>query len=127
MPERQTILLVDDEEDIVQLATKRLEAAGFAVTALLSGALVLETARREQPDVILLDVKLPDLSGLDLFRQLRADPDTVMIPIIFFSASAEDEPFCRETLQADGFIKKPYDPDELIRLIQRTLANRPGS
>lgn len=111
------ILIIDDEEDIAKLAAKRLTHAGYEVKCYPRGEGACEEASRVKPDLILLDIRLPDISGLEVFDFLTCHSVNKNIPIVFFSANAGLKEECLKKKQARGFIKKPYDPESLIELV----------
>lgn len=121
---RVKILIIDDEIDLVQLTGKRLRAAGYDVEFHHDGRGALDVIKRTQPDLILLDIKLPNISGIDIFRELRRQPLLKSIPVLFFSASTRVDDVCIEDLGAEGFIKKPYKSRAFFEEINRALANR---
>lgn len=118
------ILIIDDEEDLAKLTAKRLKSEGYEVFMHFDGAGAVEAVQDIKPDLILLDIKLPHVTGLDIFEKLRADSNLKNIPIIFFSASSSDEKLCHEEFKGTGFIKKPYDHIKLLASIRQSLTNR---
>ncbi len=116
------ILLVEDDENITELVRYNLENAGFIVTCVADGEEGLYHATEESPDIILLDWMLPNLSGLEICRQLRRNSATQNVPIIMLTARA-DEPDRIRGLEtgADDYIVKPFSPKELIVRIQAVL------
>jgi len=116
------VLLVEDDENITELVRYNLETAGFAIDSVADGEEGLLKAQEEAPDIILLDWMLPNLSGLEICRQLRRKPSTQNIPIIMLTARA-DEPDRIRGLEtgADDYIVKPFSPKELIVRIQAVL------
>jgi CheY-like chemotaxis protein len=111
MGERR-VLLVDDEDDIRFVARASLERlAGWDVLAASSGAEGIEIARAEQPDAIVLDVMMPGMDGPATLGELRADPATAAIPVVFLTAKIQAEERRRlEELGAAGVVAKPFDP-----------------
>jgi DNA-binding response OmpR family regulator len=106
------ILVVDDEPKIVQLAQDYLTHAGFDVSAAFDGRSALATAHAEKPDLIVLDLGLPDLDGLDVTRALRKETN---VPIIMLTARAEEtDKLVGLELGADDYITKPFSPKELV-------------
>src|SRR5438094_1650588 len=106
------ILVVDDEPKIVQLARDYLEHAGFSVVGALTGREALAVARVEKPDLIVLDLGLPELDGLDVTRTLRRDSN---VPIIMLTARAEEtDKLIGLELGADDYLTKPFSPKELV-------------
>ena len=119
------LLIVDDEPDIrtiAGLAAKR--SAGWEVIGAGSGAEGLELARSERPDVILLDVMMPQMSGIELIERLRALPETAGIPVIFLTARVQQDETERYLgLGAAGVIAKPFDVLGLTAEIERIIAS----
>ncbi len=112
----KTILVVDDEPKIVKVVRDYLERAGFAVHAASDGASALDLARTEKPDLIVLDLGLPKLDGLDVTRQLRK---TSRAPIIMLTArSEESDKLIGLELGADDYITKPFSPKELVARVR---------
>lgn len=116
------ILLVEDDENITELVRYNLERAGFIIKCVADGEEGLYHATEDTPDVILLDWMLPNLSGLEICRQLRRNSSTQNVPIIMLTARA-DEPDRIRGLEtgADDYIVKPFSPKELIVRIQAVL------
>ncbi len=121
-PAPKTILLVDDEEDIVKVVGGRLSQWGYQAVVAANGQEALEAVRRQPPDLILLDLKMPVLSGRDACHQLKADPKFAGIPVILMTSSAgvamEEE---QRAIRADGFVLKPFEPAELLATIQKWI------
>jgi CheY-like chemotaxis protein len=116
------VLLVEDEPDQVEMYRLGLEAAGLRVIAATSGAEGIQRAHREQPDAIVLDVRLPDMSGWDVCVALKREPATEPIPIIILTAAAQ--PALEEQAEASGCaasLLKPCFPDELARRIRAVV------
>ena len=117
------VLVVDDDDSIREVATLALElVGGWRVSSAGSGALALVTARREQPDVILLDVMMPGMDGLATLAALRKDPATAATPVVLMTAKAAtgDEPEW-QGLDVIGVIAKPFDPMLLALRIRGLL------
>ena len=121
------ILMIDDEPDVSYLVARRIRSWGDEVVCLPRWEGALEAIRKENPKLILLDIRLPDAIGTDVYRTIREDQTLPRIPIVFFSAHDSEEKHCVEELGADGFIRKPYDPQELKRLIEALVPNEPSS
>jgi DNA-binding response OmpR family regulator len=116
------ILVVDDEPDAVELIEFNLRADGFDVSSAADGAEALKKARALLPDLIVLDVMLPELDGLEVCKLLRRDPNTAAIPIIMLTArAAELDRVLGLELGADDYITKPFSPRELILRIKKQL------
>jgi two-component system phosphate regulon response regulator PhoB len=116
------VLLIEDDENITELVRYNIERAGYDFDCVADGEEGLYKASEEQPDVILLDWMLPNVSGLEICRQLRRKPETANVPIIMLTARA-DEPDRIRGLEtgADDYIVKPFSPKELIVRIQAVL------
>src|SRR5512143_300658 len=115
----KTILVVDDELKIVQLARDYLEHAGFAVLTAFDGPAALHVARSSKPDLIVLDLGLPQIDGLDVTRSLRKDSD---VPIIMLTArSDESDKLIGLELGADDYLTKPFSPKELVARVRTVL------
>jgi len=126
----KTILVVDDEPKIVQLVRDYLERAGFAVLSAQDGKTALSLARTEKPDLLILDLGLPGLDGLDVTRELRKSSNA---PIIMLTARSEEtDKLVGLELGADDYITKPFSPKELVarvRVVFRRMEvySQPGS
>jgi two-component system, OmpR family, alkaline phosphatase synthesis response regulator PhoP len=115
----KTILVVDDEPKIVQLARDYLEHAGMRVVTANDGKFALSVARAEKPDLIVLDLGLPELDGLDVTRTLRKDS---AMPIIMLTARGEEsDKLIGLELGADDYIVKPFSPKELVARVRAVL------
>jgi two-component system, OmpR family, alkaline phosphatase synthesis response regulator PhoP len=113
------ILVVDDEPKITQLARDYLEHAGYAVVTVRDGKAALAAARAEQPDLVVLDLGLPELDGLDVTRTLRQDS---RLPIIMLTARGEEsDKLVGLELGADDYIVKPFSPKELVARVRAVL------
>jgi len=117
----KSVLVVDDEKKIVQVARDYLEHAGFSVLAAYDGKSALASARSARPDLIVLDLGLPDVDGLDVTRRLRQDSS---VPIIMLTARGEEtDKLVGLELGADDYITKPFSPKELVARV-RTILRR---
>ena len=120
-----TILLVDDEPTIRILVRAALEDTGYPLLEAADGITALELARSEHPDLILLDVALPRLSGLEVCRQLKDDPATADTPIFLLTGFVQQtDRQAAMDAGAEDFIAKPFSPAALVELVQDTLRNR---
>ncbi|MCP5152623.1 MAG: response regulator [Ectothiorhodospiraceae bacterium] len=119
------VLLAEDEPNIVESLTFLLERAGFVVESEMSGRAALEAAIAEPPDVMILDVMLPELDGLEILRRMRADPRSADTPVLMLTAKGQRED--RETALgsgADMFITKPFSNAEVIAAVERLAGGR---
>ncbi len=122
MSEKKKILIVDDERDIVKALTIRLQRAGYEVVTAFDGAQGIFMAHKEDPDLIILDIRMPAGNGFSVAEKLKDSPDTFMIPVIFLTGSPEKDSEERaRALGARFYVKKPYDPEELLDAIDRAL------
>lgn len=123
MKPKAHILVVDDEEDIQELVRYNLEREGYRVTCAGSGEKAVEIAGRDAVDMIVLDLMLPGIDGLEVTRTLKAKPATAAIPILMLSAKGEEADIVTGLeLGADDYVPKPFSPRELlarIRAVQR--------
>ena len=116
------ILVIDDEKDLIELVRYNLEKEGFLVKDARDGESGLSAAIKELPNLILVDLMLPGVDGLDVCRVLRSDKRTAAIPIIMLTAkSAESDRVLGLELGADDYITKPFSPRELIARIKAVL------
>jgi two-component system, OmpR family, alkaline phosphatase synthesis response regulator PhoP len=115
------ILLVDDENDFIELLRYKLAGQGYDFIVANDGVQALSQARQFKPDLILLDILLPDLDGLSVCEILRRQPATKAIPIIFMSALTSDVTKRTVAMQAEDFFTKPLDLPRLARRIADLL------
>ena len=124
------ILIVDDEKNIVEAIRYNLERAGFRTLAAADGARALELARRELPDLITLDVMLPEHDGWEVYRLLRQDPRTRRIPVVMLTVKGDEaDKIVGLELGADDYMTKPFSPKELVARVKAVLrrAKEPAS
>lgn len=119
---KERILVVDDEEDILELIRYNLDKEGFDVICAENGEKCLELAAAHSPDLIVLDLMLPGIDGLDVCKKLKNDPETQMLPIIMLTAkSTESDIVVGLELGADDYVIKPFSPRILIARIKSVL------
>lgn len=115
-----TILIAEDEPNVVELVRVTLEDDRVRVVAAPDGASALELAARLQPGLVLLDVGLPDVSGLEVCRRLRLDPATAGTPIVMLTAAAQQEDVARGLAAgATVYLTKPFSPVRLLSLVEQ--------
>src|SRR5215212_8605534 len=123
----RTILVVDDEPGIVTIARDYLDRAGFRVITAGNGIDALRLARTERPSLLVLDLMLPGMDGLDVARALRGDPASRMLPIIMLTARVEEtDRLIGLELGADDYITKPFSPRELVARVRAVLRRTAG-
>jgi phosphate regulon transcriptional regulator PhoB len=116
------VLIVEDEADIRQLVDFHLSRNGFRCRSVASGAHALEEVRRTLPDLVLLDLMLPAMDGLEVCRRLRSDPRTAGVPIIILTARADEvDRVVGLELGADDYVSKPFSPKELVARVRAVL------
>ena len=119
------ILVADDDMDIRDLVAFKLEQAGFDVTAVDNGLAALTAARLEPPALVVLDVMMPGMSGIDVCRELRNDRSTSGLPIILLTARAQEgDVEVGFGAGADDYIVKPFSPRELVTRVEAVLARQ---
>ncbi|MGO8766621.1 MAG: response regulator transcription factor [Limisphaerales bacterium] len=120
---KQKILVVDDEPEAVELVEFNLKQAGYAVSTANDGAEALKKARSQSPDMILLDVMLPEMDGFEICKTLRLEAGTARTPILMLTAkAAEIDRVLGLELGADDYLTKPFSPRELLLRIKKILA-----
>ena len=120
---KQRILVVDDEPEAVELVEFNLKQAGYAVTTAMDGAEALKKARAQTPDLIVLDVMLPEMDGFEICKSLRLDAATAKVPIIMLTAkAAEIDRVLGLELGADDYLTTPFSPRELMLRVKKILA-----
>lgn len=117
---KKKILVVDDEEYLVQLLKSRLMVNRFEVVTALSGREGLEKLRSEKPDLVVLDVLMPELNGVEFVQKVRRDPALRNVPVIVISAQPDTKSQF-DLKEISAFVSKPFQPDEFIAQIKRAL------
>lgn len=120
---RQTVLLVDDNQTHQYSLGRHLEESGFVVLQAHSGSEALQAVASQRPDVILLDINLPDMSGFDVCEALKKDPQTEKVPIIFHSATHDTQSARARAMDlgAASFLSYPISIEHLMRVLQGTF------
>lgn len=113
---------MDDEKDITALVAYHLEREGFRVLQAYDGLQALDLVKRERPNLLILDLMLPVMSGLDVCRRLRKEPDTARLPILMLTAKAEEtDKVLGLELGADDYLTKPFGPRELVARVKALI------
>ncbi len=120
------ILLVDDEPDFLIVMEKLLKKHGYKVSEAINGEGALKKAREERPDLVLLDVMMPDINGWEVCKNLKSSPETKDLPIIMLTVMAEDESLKKsfEYAGADWHVTKPFDIDLLFSILDMAVKKR---
>ena len=122
------MLVVDDEPDLLELVRVNLCQAGFEVDVAEAGQQALDQLRQTPPDLLVLDLMLPDLSGTEVCRQVRNDPELAGLPIIMLTAKADEvDRVVGLELGADDYVTKPFSPRELTLRVRAVLRRRTPS
>ena len=116
------ILIVEDEKDILQLVKLYLEKEGFRTVSAMNGMEGLRQVKAEQPDLIILDLMLPEMDGLEVCKRIRLNQDTALLPILMLTAKAEEsDTVIGLELGADDYVTKPFSPKALVARVKALL------
>jgi len=123
---RERILVVEDEKDVREMIRLNLKAAGFDVVEAGNGAEALALAKNDPPKVIILDLMMPEMSGIEVCRALRRNPSTSRIPILMLTAkSTEEDKVVGFEVGADDYVTKPFSPRELVLRVRAVARRQP--
>ena len=121
----QRILVVDDDKSIIEIVQAYLEQAGFSVLTAYNGASAMHTLHHEKPDLLILDLMLPDRDGWDITSSIRHDKRLATIPIIMLTARVDDsDKIVGLELGADDYVTKPFNPREIVARVRALLRRR---
>jgi len=122
------ILCVEDEPQMIDLIRLILETRGYQVMAAQGGPEGLEMMRSERPDLVLLDIMMPDMDGGDVRHHMKQDPELSQIPVIVVTAKAApiDKVLWMNVAQVDDYVTKPFGMEDLLTSVERVLARRTG-
>lgn len=121
-PARKTVLVADDEPDVLNLVAMNLQRAGFDVLKAADGEQALRLARDEEPSLVILDLMMPALSGLEVAKLLKQSPATARIPVLMLTAKSDEvDRIVGFELGADDYVTKPFSPRELVLRVQSVL------
>ncbi|MBI1882174.1 MAG: response regulator transcription factor [Chloroflexi bacterium] len=124
----QRILVVDDDKQIVRLVQSYLERAGYQVLTAYDGEAALHAIRRERPDLMVLDLMLPNRDGWEITRLIRGEPSLAPLPIVMLTARVEDtDKIVGLELGADDYIAKPFNPQEVVARVRAVLRRATGA
>jgi CheY-like chemotaxis protein len=123
MVDKPTILCIEDEEEMIELIGVILARHGYEVVGALGGQLGIEKVAQLKPDLVLLDLMMPEVDGWGVLQRMRADNDLQNIPVVIVTAKASelDRVFGLEIARVEGYITKPFGPQELVQTVQRAL------
>jgi two-component system response regulator MtrA len=127
MSDQARVLVADDDEDILALVKAVLERAGHEVITVHDGAQALESVQAKSPDLVVLDISMPELDGLEVLRRVRADAVTRDLPVILLTAQAQEVDVERGyATGASAYVKKPFSPRELAERVDALLPQSGG-
>src|SRR5215217_1350549 len=116
------VLIIEDEKDILQLVKLYLEKEGFRTVTAMTGIEGLEQVKAENPDLVVLDLMLPGMDGLEICKRLRSKRETAMLPVIMLTAKAEEsDTIVGLELGADDYVTKPFSPKTLVARVKALL------
>jgi CheY-like chemotaxis protein len=116
------ILMVDDEEDMLRLLEVRLSNAGYPCMKAKNGKEAIEIASKMRPKLIMMDIMMPEMDGLEAVKKLKSDPQTAGIPVMMLTACADkDSEENSFSSGAASFVKKPFDPEDLLTKVKTLL------
>ena len=119
---KKKILIVEDEESLLKLESILLTSKGYEVRGVANGQAALEAIAEEKPDLVLLDIMLPEIDGFEVCQRIKADPETRDLPVIMLTAKKSRDDMARgEKVGADWYITKPFKSAMVIETIQRFL------
>jgi two-component system response regulator VicR len=120
------IMVVDDEPDVVDLVKLVLESDGFNVVTAYSGKEALDKIDREMPDLVLLDIMMPQMDGWEVYSRIRANPKTANIPVAMLTAKSQsiDKMIGLHVVKVDDYITKPFGRSELLERVKRILKEK---
>jgi DNA-binding response OmpR family regulator len=121
--DKKKVVCVEDEPEIIDLIRLILGRKGFDLTGATGGQEGLDTIRRVKPDLVLLDLMMPDMDGWEVYQQMKADPDLKDIPVIVVTAKAQsiDKILGLHIAKVDDYVTKPFGPQELLQSVERVL------
>jgi DNA-binding response OmpR family regulator len=121
--ERKKICIIEDEPAMIELVSLILRNRGFEVAGAIGGQEGLEMISKNQPDLVLLDLMMPDMSGWDVYQQMKADETMKSIPVIVVTAKAQsiDKVLGLHIAKVQDYITKPFSPNELVESVRRVL------
>jgi two-component system phosphate regulon response regulator PhoB len=123
---RERILVIEDEPDILEMIRYNLDREGYRVSTVVNGEDGFERAQQDSPDLVLLDLMLPGIDGLEICRRLKADPVTRAIPIVMVTAKGDESDIVLGLgLGADDYVPKPFSPKELVARVKAVLRRAP--
>jgi DNA-binding response OmpR family regulator len=126
MSKGKRVVCIEDEPEMIDLVKLILSRKGFQVVGAMGGREGLEAIQRERPDVVLLDLMMPDMDGWEVYQKMKADEATKAIPVIVVTAKAQsiDKVLGLHIAKVDDYITKPFGPQELLESVEKVLARQ---
>lgn len=120
---KKTVVCIEDEPEMIDLVRLILGRKGFELIGAMGGREGLETVRRVKPDLVLLDLMMPDIDGWEVYQQMKADPTLKDIPVIVVTAKAQsiDKVLGLHIAKVDDYVTKPFGPQELLQSVEKVL------
>ena len=124
--EKNTVVCIEDEAEMIDLVKLILGRKGFDLTGAMGGREGLEAVRRIKPDLILLDLMMPEMDGWEVYQQMKADEELKDIPVIVVTAKAQsiDKVLGLHIAKVDDYVTKPFGPQELLQSVERVLSKK---
>jgi len=126
MDTKRQVVYIEDEPEMIDLVRLILNRRGYEITGANGGREGLDLVRQENPELVLLDLMMPDMDGWDVYQQMKADPNTQNIPVIVITAKAQsiDKVLGLHIAKVDDYISKPFSPQELVDSVEKVMAKR---
>ena len=123
---KRNVVCIEDEPEMIDLIRLILGRRGFELTGAMGGREGLEAVRRVRPDLVLLDLMMPDMDGWDVYQQMKADDDLKDIPVIIVTAKAQsiDKVLGLHIAKVDDYVTKPFGPQELLQSVEKVLGTQ---
>lgn len=123
---KKKVVCIEDEPEMIDLVKLILGRKGFELTGAMGGREGLETVRRIKPDLVLLDLMMPDMDGWEVYQQMKADAEMQRIPVIVVTAKAQsiDKVLGLHIAKVDDYVTKPFGPQELLQSVEKVLSSR---
>jgi DNA-binding response OmpR family regulator len=123
---KRNVVCIEDEPEMIDLIRLILGRRGFELTGAMGGREGLDVIRRVRPDLVLLDLMMPDMDGWDVYQQMKADDDLKDIPVIIVTAKAQsiDKVLGLHIAKVDDYVTKPFGPQELLQSVEKVLGTK---
>ena len=123
---KRNVVCIEDEPEMIDLIRLILGRRGFELTGAMGGREGLDAVRRVKPDLVLLDLMMPDMDGWDVYQQMKADDDLKDIPVIIVTAKAQsiDKVLGLHIAKVDDYVTKPFGPQELLQSVEKVLGTQ---